>query len=81
MPRVVFAGSPGFCLETIDLLHRSFDLVGIMTQPDKPKGRGKRVIEGPVKSWCVMNNVPVFQPQRIDESIFMPKDKELLLIY
>ena len=65
--KVVFFGTPKFAVPTLDKLlsHPKFEVVAVITQPDKPKGRGKQLISPPVKSFAMSHNLPVLQPQRL----------------
>jgi len=70
--RVVFMGTPDIaatCLKKL-LLER-FDVVGVYTQPDRPKGRGMKMVYSPVKEVALANDLPVFQPEnfREDETV------------
>ena len=57
------------CLKKI--LADGFDVVGVYTQPDRPKGRGMKMVFSPVKEVALANNIPVFQPEnfRADEDV------------
>ena len=62
--RVVFMGTPDIaatCLKKI--LADGFEVVGVYTQPDRPKGRGMKMVFSPVKEVAIANNIPVFQPE------------------
>ena len=66
--RVVFMGTPDIaatCLKKI--LADGFDVVGIYTQPDRPKGRGMKLVASPVKEVAVAAGIPVFQPENFRE--------------
>ncbi len=70
--RVVFMGTPDIaatCLKKI--LADNFHVVGVYTQPDRPKGRGMKLVAPPVKEVALENNIPVFQPEnfREDETV------------
>ena len=70
--RVVFMGTPDIaatCLKRI--LADGFEVVGVYTQPDRPKGRGMKMVFSPVKEVAIENNIPVFQPEnfRADEDV------------
>ncbi len=70
--RVVFMGTPDIaatCLKKI--LADGFDVVGVYTQPDRPKGRGMKMVYSPVKEVAIANHIPVFQPEnfRADEDV------------
>jgi methionyl-tRNA formyltransferase len=61
--RIAFAGTPEFALPALHALARSaHSLVGVLTQPDRPRGRGQRVTPSPVKEAAVAYGVPVSQP-------------------
>lgn len=66
--RVVFMGTPDIaatCLEKI--LADGFDVVGVYTQPDRPKNRGMKLTASPVKILAQAHNIPVFQPENFRE--------------
>ena len=66
--RVVFMGTPDIaatCLQKI--LDDGFEVVGVYTQPDRPKGRGMKMVFSPVKEIAIANNIPVFQPENFRE--------------
>lgn len=66
--RVVFMGTPDIaaaCLKKI--LADGFDVVGVYTQPDRPKGRGMKLVPSPVKEVALAANIPVFQPENFRE--------------
>ena len=66
--RVVFMGTPDIaatCLKKI--LDDGFEVVGVYTQPDRPKGRGMKMVYSPVKELAIANNIPVFQPENFRE--------------
>ncbi len=64
--RTVFMGTPEFALATLDGLHAAgVNLVGVYTQPDRPKGRGNQLTPPPVKAWALRHAVPVFQPLKL----------------
>ena len=64
--RVVCMGTPGFAVGTLKaLLEAGHDVAAVVTQPDKPKGRGKELLMTPVKAEAVKHDIPVFQPERV----------------
>ncbi len=70
--RVVFMGTPDIsatCLKKI--IADGFDVVGVYTQPDRPKGRGMKLVQSPTKEVAVAHGIPVFQPEnfRSEESV------------
>ena len=65
--RIVFMGTPEFAVPCLEALIKREDaeVVGVFTQPDRPKGRGNRLAASPVKETAVKAGIPVFQPERI----------------
>jgi len=69
--RVAFFGTPGFAVPTLEHLANSrHQVVGVVTQPDKPRGRGQKITEGPVKSLATSLRVPVLQPAKLARDEF-----------
>ena len=63
---VIFMGTPDFAVPVLDALKEAGHTIKlVVTQPDKPRGRGKKVTYSPVKEWAVEQNIPVYQPERI----------------
>ncbi len=58
--RILFAGSPAIAIPTLAILHRTGNLVGVLTNPDRPQGRGKRLQGTPVKGKALELGVPVY---------------------
>lgn len=77
--RVVFMGTPEFAVPTLKVLleDENIEVVGVFTQPDKPKGRGKKLAMPPVKELALENNLEVFQPEKIKTSESIAILKEL----
>jgi len=65
MTRVVFMGSPEFALPTLAMLAENYTVVSVLTQPDKPAGRGKCLTPPPVKQWAQEHGLPVLQPRTL----------------
>jgi len=63
--RIVFMGSPEFALPTLTALARNFNVVGVVTQPDRPAGRGRNLTPPPVKELAAELDLPVIQPARL----------------
>lgn len=64
--RIVFMGTPEFAVEPLKaLIREGYEIAGVFTQPDRPKGRGKKTVPGPVKIAAEEAGIPVFQPERI----------------
>ena len=64
-PRIVFMGTPDFALPTLERLATRYMVVGVVTQPDRPAGRGRRMAASPVKEFALAEGIPVFQPERL----------------
>lgn len=67
--KVVFMGTPDIaatCLKQI--LDDGFDVVGVYTQPDRPKGRGMKLVASPVKELALEHGIPVFQPEHFKDA-------------
>ncbi len=70
--RVVFMGTPDIAATCLNrILEDGFDVVGVYTQPDRPKGRGMKMVWSPVKELALQHEIPVFQPEnfRADETV------------
>ncbi|NMG11524.1 methionyl-tRNA formyltransferase [Brasilonema sp. UFV-L1] len=65
--KIVFFGTPSFAVPTLEKLlnHPEFDVLAVVTQPDKRRGRGNQLIPSPVKAIATSANLPVWQPQRV----------------
>ena len=59
-------GTPIFSVPILDKLNQEYELVGVVTQPDRPSGRGQKLIQSAVKDFTTSNNIPVFQPLEIN---------------
>src|SRR5262252_9550097 len=63
--RVLFYGTPEYALPTLDALLAQHDVVAVVTQPDRPAGRGQRSVAPPVKRRAEAAGLPVVQPNRL----------------
>ena len=61
----MFMGTPEFALPTLERLATHYPLVGVVTQPDRPAGRGRLLVASPVKEFALAEGIPVFQPERL----------------
>lgn len=83
--RVVFAGTPDFSVATLEaLIEAGYDVVAVYTQPDRPRGRGKRLQPSPVKAKALQHEIPVIQPLNFksEESIqqFQELQADLMVV-
>jgi methionyl-tRNA formyltransferase len=70
--RIVFMGTPDFAVPSLEALLKSDDpIVGIVTQPDRPKGRGQRLFPSPVKIVAQREGIPLLQPMKMKDPSFM----------
>jgi len=67
MIKIVFFGTPAIALKSLEYLYNSagIEVVGVVTQPDKPAGRGHKITMSPIKQFALSKNLPVFQPKSI----------------
>ena len=71
--RTIFMGTPEFAVPCLARLAEISEVVGVVTQPDKKRGRGQKVAPSPVKVFADAHGLPVYQPQRIREEEFIAK--------
>ena len=70
--RVIFMGTPDFATGTLEeIVKAGHEVAGVVTQPDKPKGRGKTMMPTPVKETALKYNLPVYQPRKVREPEFV----------
>jgi methionyl-tRNA formyltransferase len=60
--KIIFAGTPQFAASALAALHREHQIVAVLTQPDRPAGRGMQLTAGPVKQFAIQHGLPVMQP-------------------
>lgn len=66
MLNILFMGTPDFAKESLESLYNAgYNIIGIVTNPDKPKGRGMKMIASPVKEFGLEKDIPVYQPLRV----------------
>ncbi len=75
--RVVFMGTPAFAVPSLEALDNSdHEVVGVVTQPDRPKGRGQAVVPCPVKELAMSRGLPVWQPDKVKSPEFLQQLSE-----
>ena len=67
MLKILFMGTPEFSVTILDALKDHYEIVGVVTQPDKIGGRGHNMMASPVKMYAVEHNLPLFQPIKIKD--------------
>jgi len=71
-PRILFMGTPEFAVPSLEaLIAHDCSIVGVVTQPDKPKGRGRKTASSAVKECAEKHALPVYQPQRVRDADFL----------
>ena len=76
--KAVFMGTPDFSVPVLDALVKAgHEVLAVVTQTDKPKGRGKEMQPTPVKEAALKHNIPVYQPLKVREEEFVEKLKEM----
>ncbi|MBL4665525.1 MAG: methionyl-tRNA formyltransferase [Nitrospinaceae bacterium] len=69
---IVFMGTPEFALPTLKKIHNSSHcILSVITQPDRPKGRGQKQVDSPIKKFALENNLPVLQPTTVNTQEFI----------
>nr|WP_315421883.1 methionyl-tRNA formyltransferase [uncultured Pedobacter sp.] len=74
--KIVFMGTPDFAVASLDaLVQANFDVVAVVTAPDKPAGRGQKLNESAVKKYAVEKGIPVLQPEKLKNPEFIAELK------
>ena len=69
--KIVFFGTPAFAVPSLDLLVAAHEqVVTVITQPDRPRGRGHRLQASPIKTAALAHGIPVLQPERAGDPVF-----------
>jgi methionyl-tRNA formyltransferase len=69
---IVFMGTPEFALPTLEKIQNSSCcILSVITQPDRPKGRGQKQVDSPIKKFALENNLPVLQPETVNTQEFI----------
>lgn len=79
MLNILFMGTPDFAQESLkSLVENNYKVIGVVTNPDKPKGRGMKLVASPVKEYALEKNIPVYQPIKVrNNKEFIDKIKTL----
>ena len=71
-------GTPEFSIPSLDILVKAgYDIVAVVTAPDRPAGRGRKLRPSPVKEYAITKNIPILQPEKLRNPEFIEKLKEL----
>lgn len=67
--KILFMGTPDFARESLDKLYNEgYEICGVVTTPDRPAGRGMKLVASPVKEYAIQNNLKLFQPEKISKN-------------
>lgn len=79
MLNILFMGTPDFAQESLKCLYEEkYNILGVITNQDKPKGRGMKMIYTPVKEYAIEKNIPIYQPEKVKNNTeLIEKIKEL----
>src|SRR5689334_16822648 len=76
--RIVFMGTPEFAVASLDaLVKNGFNVVGVITAPDKPAGRGMKMNESAVKKYALENGLHILQPPKLKDPLFIEELRSL----
>src|SRR5690554_1763938 len=76
--RIVFMGTPGFAVASLNaLVENGYNVVGVITAPDKPAGRGKKLTESEVKKYAAEKGLKILQPEKLKNPDFLEELKSL----
>jgi methionyl-tRNA formyltransferase len=76
--RIVFMGTPEFAVATLgSLLMNGFNVVGVVTAPDKPSGRGRKISKSAVKEFAGFSSLPILQPENLKDPLFLNELQKL----
>lgn len=74
--RIIFMGTPEFAVHSLEILvQNKFNIVAVITAPDKPQGRGQKLAPSPVKEYALKHNIPVLQPTNLKSPEFLEELK------
>ena len=77
--RIVFMGTPDFAVATLNaLINANYNVVGVITAPDRPAGRGRKLNQSAVKLVALKNNLTVLQPTNLKDTAFLTELESLM---
>jgi methionyl-tRNA formyltransferase len=76
-PSIIFMGTPEFAVPTMEAVHKKYGLKAVVTVPDKPQGRGLKLMPSPVKAKALELGLPVLQPESLKDKEFIRQIAEL----
>jgi methionyl-tRNA formyltransferase len=80
--KIIFMGTPEFAVASLDILvQNNYEIVAVVTVPDKPAGRGQQLQQSAVKKYALEKGLKVLQPEKLKDEAFINELKELKQIY
>ncbi len=77
-PRIIFMGTPDFAIPALKaLIRQGHQILAVVTQPDRPRGRGKKMVPSPVKRTALEHDLPVLQPEKAADPQFCEQLREM----
>ena len=71
-------GTPDFSVPSLETIAaEGYELIGVVTKPDRPRGRGKRLLPSPVKKWAIEKGIDIYQPVKARDEEFITQIKRL----
>jgi len=76
--RIIYMGTPQFAIEPLRaILHAGYNVIAVVTAPDKPAGRGQKIHFSPVKEFALKNNIRILQPEKLKDPTFIAQLENL----
>ena len=70
--RIIYMGTPDFAVESLKrLVEGGYNVVAVITMPDKPAGRGHKIQYSPVKEYALSRGLPILQPEKLKDEAFL----------
>ena len=76
-PSIIFMGTPEFGIPAFEMIHKTYGIKAVVTAPDKPKGRGKKVLPSQIKTTALEHGIPILQPEKLKDEYFLKQLQEL----
>ena len=74
--KILFMGTPIFAVNVLDKIYQNdYDMIGVVTAPDKPAGRGKKIMQSDVKLYCLTKKLHLLQPYNLKDPNFIDHSK------
>ena len=68
--KIIFMGTPDFAKESLEAIYNAgYEILGVVTNPDRPKGRGMKLVASPVKEFAISKNLKIYQPEKVRNNV------------